>query len=266
MSDETVFAVTFHQLAPDLKRAGTEFADFDRTGVTLDQLHTLIERLTVLAPVVQYPAEPELRIVGPQGRFLVQARNGEILVSSWSTRVTVGKPSPRQIVAMIMGYEEAAADFLPGQVENTKSASLARRWKLLLLALAVAGSNGVTAWYLTRPLAPPPRELFPEYRLLAPEQAGRVLSEFVGGYETGTGEGDRELTISPDGSVRWIVWGTGRSISEETPLRAQAAESNGHLVLVTDNFGMIELKDPGTVVYFRDTYRRQKKSESKPTR
>ncbi len=265
MSDETVFAVTFHQLAPDLKRAGAEFSDFDRSGVTLDQLHGLIERLTVLAPIVQYPAEPELRIVGPQGRFLVQARNGEILVSSWSTRTAGAKLSPKQIVAMIMGLEEAGE--LPlGQVGNATTASLPRRWKLLILALAVAGSNGVTAWYLTRPPPPPPRELFPEHRLLAPEQAARVLTEFAGDFETGAGEGDRGLTISPDGSVRWIVRGAGRSITEETKLHARAAESGGLLVLVTDNFGMIEMKDPVTVVYFRDTYRRQKKPDSKPTR
>lgn len=266
MSDETLFAVTFRHLAPDLARAGPEFSDFERTGVTLDQLHGLIERLTALAPIVQYPAEPELRIVGPQGRFVVQARNGEIHVSSWSTRTGGAKLSPKQIIAMIMGLEEAGGDYPMGQVGHATAVGLSRRWKLLILVLAVAGSNGVTAWYLTRPPPPPPRELFPEHRLLAPEQAGRVLAEFAGDFETGAGEGDRGLTISPDGSVRWIVWGAGRSITEETNLRARAAESGGRLVLVTDNFGMIEMKDHVTIVYFRDTYRRQKKPESKPPR
>ncbi|MSU47551.1 MAG: hypothetical protein EXS37_00385 [Opitutus sp.] len=148
-----------------------------------------------------------------------------------------------------------------GQVRQGISGGVAwfsRRWKLALLAIAVVGSNGVTAWLLTRPPPPLPPELLPEYRLVTPEQAERVLAEFAGDFETGADAGDRGLTISPEGGLRSVVWGPDRTLAEETKLTARAAESRGRPVLVTNNYGMIEMKDPVTVVYFGDTYRRKK--------
>jgi hypothetical protein len=76
-------------------------------------------------------------------------------------------------------------------------------------------------------------------------------------YETGSNSGDRSLTITHDGRLKWVRFGAQRATAESYDLTAQAAESGGRAVLVASNSGMIELRDPITLVYFGDTYRRK---------
>src|SRR4051812_7939152 len=85
MSNATTLVVTVHHLAPDLKSAGPNFPDVEHKDVTPQRLRGWLELLTKLAPNVEYPAAPELRIVGPRGRFLVQVRAGQVRLTSWST-------------------------------------------------------------------------------------------------------------------------------------------------------------------------------------
>lgn len=258
MTAEAQFSVTLHHLAVDLRKAGPEFPDTPARMIAARELRELVEALTALASSTTYPAEPELRIVGPHGRFLVQARNGEMRVSSWSAQAGGANLSPEQILAMILGLEEAEA--LPARVGGAKGARRARgsaRWKLVVLAIAIVGSNGVTAWMLTRPPPRVPVALLPEYQLVAPERAQRVLADFAGEYDTGLGEGDRHLSLRADGHARWFVWGADRAVRDEVTLAIQAAESRGRPALLADGLALIEMKDPITLVYFGDTYRRK---------
>lgn len=258
MNAAAQFTVTLHHLAPDARRAGAEFADLNLANVAPEKLRTLLEALAALAPTTQFPAEPELRIVGPHGRFVVQVRNGQVRVTSWTTQEAGSGLTPNRILAMIMGTE--AADESDGPASGAMGAAvgqLSRRWKIAVLAIAVAGTNGVTAWLLTRPPAPPPPELLPEYRVVAPEQAARLLANFAGDFETGGNPGDRRLTIRRDGTLRWVRLGPNQTMEEDLNLTSQAAESRGRPVLVASNYGMIEMKDPITIVYFGDTYRRK---------
>ena len=258
MSHVTEFSVTMHRLAPDLKRAGLEFPDLALAHVSPDKLKALLDAFGALAPKTQYPAEPEMRIGGPHGRFLVQARNGQVRVTSWSSQQGGFDLTPNRILSMIMGMEEredVGAPVLRGA--SDAGGKLSRRWRIALLALAALGANAVTAWMLMRPPPTPPPELFPEYRLVDAEGAARVLADFVGEFETGVDAGDRRLMIARDGTLRWTKLGPSQTVAEESTLTAQPAESRGHPVLVASNYGMIEMKDPITVVYFGDTYRRK---------
>ena len=258
MTAPTQFSVTLHHLAADGRKAGPEFPDTPTRVVAARELRALIEALTALAPRTEYPAEPELRIVGPHGRFIVQARNGEMRVSSWSAQAGGANLTSEQILAMILGLEEAEA--LPARANGDREARPTRgssRWKLVVLAIAIVGSNVVTAWMLTRPLPRVPVALLPEYQLVAPERAQRVLTDFAGEYDTGFAEGDRHLALRADGHARWFVWGTDRAARDEVTLSIQAAESRGRPALLADGLALIEMKDPITLVYFGDTYRRK---------
>ncbi len=258
MTAPAQFTVALHHLAADLRRAGPEFPDTAPRPVGAGELRDLIEALTALAPRTEYPAEPELRIVGPHGRFLVQARNGGMRVSSWSAQAGGASLTPEQILAMILGLEEAES--LPpraGAPAPAGSGRISARVKLIVLVLAIAGSNIVTAWMLTRPPPRVPVALVPEHQPVAPERAQRVLAEFAGDYDTGFAEGDRHLTLRADGYARWFVWGPDRGVRDDVTLKLEAGESRGRPVLVADGLGVIEMKDPITIVYFGDTYRRK---------
>lgn len=258
MTAPAQFSVTLHHLAADLRKAGPEFPDTPARMIAARELRELIEALTVLAPRTEYPAEPELRIVGPHGRFLVQARNGEMRVSSWSAQAGGANLSSEQILAMILGLEEAEA--LPPRASDDGGARRGRgsaRWKLIVLVIAIVGSNGVTAWMLTRPPPRVPVALLPEYQVVAPERAQRVLADYAGEYDTGLAAGDRHLSLRADGHARWFVWGADRTVQDEVTLAIQAVESRGRPALLADGLALIEMKDPITLVYFGDTYRRK---------
>lgn len=257
MTAPAEFTVTLHQLAPDLSEAGQRFSDTAAGPMSAEALRERIEAFARLAPATQYPTQPELRIVGPTGRFLVQARNGEMRVSSWSAQAGGAGLSAEQIVAMVLGVETVVAAPPRGAAAWGGARRNSGRGKLAALVLGVVGVNGLTVWLLVQPPPPLPPEILPAYQVVAPERAQRVLDEFAGEFDTGMAEGDRHLSIRRDGGIRWFKWGASRQVEEETSLRASAAESRGRAVLVTENSGMIELKDPITIVFFGDTYRRK---------
>jgi hypothetical protein len=181
-----------------------------------------------------------------------------VKVISWSTQGVGTDMTPDRIFAMIVGMEEGEAIEPVPTGWLTGLTMLGRRTKIWLLAAVIIGSNAITAWMLTRGPARPPLQLLPAYRTIAPEQAQRVIAEFAGNYETGRAAGDRRLQIAPDGTLHWALLGNDLKPGAVETLTATAAESKGRPVLVASNFGMIELKDPITLVYFGDTYRRTK--------
>lgn len=248
------FTVTLRQLARDGSRAGTDCPDIERGDVSSDELRALLEALTELAPKVEFPVRPEVRIVSPHGRFLVQVRDGHVRFSSWSLRGADRELSPEQILAAINGLEtEADAPPAAGPSPLAHAMPSRRVWKIVLLAVMILGSNGVTAWMLTRPKP----ELLPPYRILSTEAGRRALTAVAGTYVTGKEDGDRGLTIAADGSVRWFTFGPGGGIAEEERLTVQGVETAGRTALLTNTRALIEIADPITVTFYRDVYHRK---------
>lgn len=253
MSSELRFQVTLRHLAPDVTKASYEFPESTLADVTSDQLRQLLVALANLAPKVEYPAVPELRITAADGQFLVQVKDRHVRFSSWSTRAGNADPSPGEIMATITGTEVAEGAGA-GAAELVSALRRPRRRGLAigLLAAAILASNGITAWMLTRP----PADMLPEYRLLDPDAAKRLLIDAAGTYETGAAQGDRRLRLERDGRVRWEKFGDNRTIEEGSDLTSQAAQSAGHPALLTSARALIEIKDSSTLVYYGDTYRR----------
>lgn len=248
------FNVTLHHLAGDAKRADASLPDTELMGITSKQLGALLAALAKLAPTVAYPTAPELRIAAAEGRFLVQVKEGRIRFTSWALRTGGSELTPAQILAAITGDDVVdAAEFSDGGSSGGGRKRRPRAAVIALLALVIVGSNAMTAWTLTRP-AP---DLLPPYRLLEPEPAQRLLAEVAGTYETGGAEGDRRLVIARDGAVQWAKFGAGRALEEETALTTQGAQSDGQPALLTSARALIEIKDPLTLVYYGDTYRRK---------
>jgi hypothetical protein len=249
------FTVALKHLAPDASKASADLPDAELSDVTTERLRRLIDGLAKLAPQVQYPATPELRITAPDGRFLVQVRDGKIKFTSWSLRTGGSELTPAQIFAAITGEE---LDDRPVRAAAEERKGLPRGAKVALLALVILGSNAVTAWFAMRPPARLPVELLPQYRLIDEDQGQRLLANMAGDYATGSAESDRVMTIKKDGAVRWWKIGENRSVVEEEtfvtkPVQVQPSGTSGLLA----NNAIIELKDPITVMFFGEAYRRK---------
>jgi hypothetical protein len=251
-----VFQVFLHHLTPDAQAASIAHGDRELPAVTPERLQTLLTALAAVAARDDRTAMPELRIIALQGRFLVQARDGRLLLHSWKTRPEGLALKPEHIFAVVTGAG-AEADFAAAEVlEPERRGSLPRPprpWlKLALLAALIVGINAVTVWLLLRP-AP---DLLPPYELLPAAATQQLLTDAAGDYETGAKEGDRGLRIAPDGSLRLVKFGPNHAVVEEVTLTAQGAQTGGQPVLITSDRTTVEIKDAATVVLYGDTYRR----------
>ncbi len=251
------FTLGLHHLSADATQAdatqaGANLPDLELPAVKPEQLRVMLEALAALAPQIQYAANPEIRIAAGDRRFLVQIKEGHIRFTSWSLRAGGSDLTPQQILAAITGSDEGPGGAAASAGAGGRS-GFPRGLKIALIAAAILGSNAITAWMLTRP----PADLMPEYRLLAEEPAKRLLAGVAGDYAMGADDGDYALRISPEGKVRWVTFGEKGVVMEETLLTAQAADSRGKPALVTSNRGLIEIRDPVTVAFYRDVYQRK---------
>ncbi len=253
MSGEPTFTVTLHHLAPGVTAAGATWPDTPLADVTNKKLRELIRALAALAPTNLGSAAPELRVVAPHGQFVVQVAAGRLRINSWTIKVGGADLSPDQIFALITGAE-AVADAV-GAEASDGSPKRSRGGLMALLAVVILGTNALTAWMLTRP--PPPPPLLPDYTLMTKEPAARFVAEIAGDYQTGAKEGARALKISKDGHVRWLHFGPGGKIAEDTEVAAQPVQSHGKPALLADERALIEVADAASLVFYNETYRRK---------
>ena len=253
MSDTPTFTVTLHHLAPGAKQAGAALPDIGLTDVTAKNLHALIRALAALAPTNLGTASPELRVVAPHGQFVVQVAEGRLRINSWTIRVGGSVLSPDQIFALITGTEAVAGaagvDLGSGVPKRSRGVILA------VLAVLILGTNGFTAWWLTRP--PPNSPFLPDYAPLAKEPAARLMADVAGDYQTGTNAGARALKISKDGNVHWLRFGPNVTIAEDTEVAVQPVQSHGKPALLADERALIEVADGASLVFYNETYRRK---------
>lgn len=253
MSDDPTFTVTLHHLAPGAKQVGVAWPDLELTEISAKKLRELIRALAALASSNFSPAMPELRVVAPHGQFVVQVAEGRLRINSWTIRVGGSALSPDQIFALITGTE-AVAEAVGMEIGGTRS-KRSRGAIIALLAALIIGSNGLTAWMLTRP--PPPPPLLPDFVPLAAEPAARFLAGLIGEFQTGSNDGDRILRVTKDGRVHWLRLGAKGAITEDVEVAVKPVQSRGQSALLADERTLIEAPDGGSLVFYGLTYRRK---------
>lgn len=249
---EALYSVAFRHLSSDAKKSGTELPDAQLHYLSLKQIRTLLESAATLAPNVIAPAEPELRITGDTGKFVIQLRAGNLNFVSWSSaKKTGGKLTPAQIVATIAGE---GSDDDERQSTPSGARGFLPSMNVGMMAVAIVAVNVFTIWFMLQP----PRKLTPKFTLLSPAPAERLLTEVAGVYETGGAPGDRRLEIKPDGGIQRIKFGPNRAPAQKQSYTVKAAEAAGKpaLVLVTKNQSLITINDSLSVILYGDTYKR----------
>lgn len=248
-----LFQVALRHLSADVKKAGATLPDAQLNHVSVKQIRALLDSAAALAPTVVYPTEPELRITGPNGKFVVQIKAGNLNFISWSAKTKVGGVvTPAQIIDAITGENQESEYSAAPVARESKGGGFRPTLNLAALVVAIIAVNSFTLWFVTRP----PRTLVPKFTLLAPEPAERLLSDVAGVYETGGGPGDRRLEIQRNGGVQRIKFGAQRSVALKQTYTVKAAEARGKPALLTDRKSLITIQDPQTLVLYGDTYQR----------
>jgi len=266
-SDSTLlFTVSLRHLSSDGKKAGADVPNAELYYISLKQLRTLLDAANALAPTVEYPAEPELRITGSTGKFVVRVKAGQLHLVSWSAQHKGGVVTPAQVIEAVGGDEKgddtsASSNKSRAPIKSSAKATAAKgasgsdwREKLTLVALGIAiiGVNCFTVWFVTRP----PRSLLGEYRLLPADEAQQVLQDIAGAYETGRGSGDRRIEISKDGNVNRVKFGSGGSVKETQNFTVKPAMAGGNKALVTSRKTLMTIKDATQLTLYGDTYKK----------
>jgi hypothetical protein len=253
---DLLFTVALRHLSADGKRAGTDLPPIELNHISAKQLRSLLQGLEAQAPRIVYPTEPEVRITGATGKFVVQVKANELHLVSWSSAHKGGVVTTSQIMDAVTGADASEAAAPVASAKARKSAASGKeKLTLIGLGLAILAVNAFTIWFLTRP----PRTLLGNYRLIPTERAKRVLENAVGAYETGKGPGDRRLEIGADAEVKRIKYGNGGTVKDFQTFNVQPVEADGKLALLTSpRKTIIQLKDNISVVLYGDTYTRVK--------
>lgn len=249
---EPLFTVQMSHLASDGRKAAADLPPVRLFYLKANQIHAILSSLEGIAATVTPPTQPEVRITGPKGEFVVHVRDGKLHLVSWSSKRSGGAVTAAQVVENLTTREETEARGPVPRSATTARSPLREKLTLFALGAAIVAVNCFTVWILTKP----PRTFLGDYRPLPKESADRLLSEVAGAYETGKRPGDRRLEIRSDASVQRVRFGPGGAVKDQQIFTVQPAESDGKRVLVTSRKSMITVKDSLSVVLYGDTYNR----------
>lgn len=250
---EPLYVVTLKHLARDGATAAANLPEVQLNYIPGKQLKALLEAVEALAPSITFPVEPELRIAGPAGRFVVNLKAGELQLVSWSAANSGGHYNAGEIFAIIAGT--ATAESLRESAAGSGGffgSLLEGKGSMILMALVIVALNGFTVWTLAKPK----KTLVPKFEVLASEPAQRLLGEIAGVYVTGTVPGSRRIEIQTNGTVSRYKLGAGQTLISPQTFTVTPAKVSGQPALITSKKTVISVRDPLSLVMFGDTYLR----------
>lgn len=253
------FHLTLHHLSPDAKAASASQPDHDLPHATIEHLRELLVALSATAAKLTAvtAAAPEIRIRAGKDTLTVRVSDGQLRFVSWETKAGGVGLNVDQIIARVnfSAPRTEPTPLRPARVYQPKEApeKLPRWLKVTGLIVAIIAINCTTVWMLIKP----PPDLLAEFELLPTSASGDLLAMVAGEYETGTREGDRRITIKPDGALQLSKYGQKRAVIEGNTKTVRGALTSGQPALLTDDPYLLQIKDPNTVVLYGDTYKRK---------
>lgn len=253
------FHITLHHLSPDAKVAAASQPDHDLPRVTVEHLRELLVALAATAahmPALS-EASPEIRLRAGKDTLEVRVREGQLRFVSWETKAGGVGLNVDQIIARVCfsAPRTEAAPIRPARMHApaAEPEKIPRWLKVSSLIIAIIAINCTSVWMLLRP----PPDLLSEFELLPAAASQELLAMVAGDYETGSLEGDRRLTIQPDGALQLSKYGQKKKVVEELAKTARGALTSGQPALLTNDPYLLKIKDPNTVVLYGDTYKRK---------
>lgn len=254
------FHIVLHHLSADARVASAAQPDHDLPKVTLERLRELLVALAATAATLPKvsAAAPEIRIRSGKDTLQVRVSDGQLRFVSWETKAGGVGLNVDQIIARVSLSAPRAepAPLRPVRIHTPSAGAPEKipRWlKVSLLVAAIVAINGTSVWMLLKP----PPDLLSEFELLPAGASHELLAMYAGDYATGAREGDRLLTIQPDGAIQLSKYGQQRNVVQEGVKTVRGALTSGKPALLTNDPYLLEIKDPNTVVLYGDTYKRK---------
>jgi hypothetical protein len=261
------YNVTLINLTADARSVSDGGDKIDCRGMSDAELRALLANFTAIDSVENATGDPEIRVQVKGQSCVIQAGHKKLILYDALNRATPGHPATvEEVMAELDGTASAArampqlARALAGDaLRGTKPvlpppspppSRLPRRLGLAAAVLVLAGA--LVYLRITSPTDDRPVEFKP----LRPAEARATLAALAGVYLVKPEPGQHGIVLAETGAVRLF-----ELRAAEPPRQVLAAGDVGRvgarLAIATDQpGGSITVRDPETLVYGNETYRR----------
>lgn len=249
-----MFTVTTVNLSSDTAAADSSLGPCELGGITPDTFRALLDRLRRIDSAHYNDAGPHLLVTTASGRFMIRTGQGNLFLSNARDPTEPSRQlSPEEIVTQLVPLITPAPSSIPPAPGKSKAAPhYAIAFALLIAGLALNGYTLYSVFYIESVHEIPSVVVLTDATEVATK--GR---EAIGRYATGRQPGDRVITVTPEGKIRFFELGT----KDDFSLNADSFRLGRHgkrFCLLTAESGVVDFVNPDTLVYYRDTYRRTK--------
>lgn len=261
-----MYNVTLVNLAADARSAAVTLVPIEKSALSLEDLRALLQNFCDLDPVQNVVADPEIRVQGRTGRYLIRTGQKKLFLYD-----VLNRENPAQVLTLPELMAEldgsaAAARAIPLEVPAqmpggdtligtaTAPAAATANWKLLGGMIAAAAILLSAIVYLRLPAegagALPPLEPIPPAELAATRLA------LAGVYMTGSQPGQHGMVIRDNGDLKIFELNAQAppSVILDT---CEPGRRGPKLYLATNQpGGPIEVTDHDALVYCDEIYKR----------
>lgn len=251
-----MFTVTTVNLSSATGTADSSLGPSELGVLTPDEFLALLHRLRQIDSAQNNDADPHLLVTAASGRFIIRTGQGKLfLYNARDTTEPYSQLSPEKIVTQLDPQRTHTpftftASTAPAQPKATPRYAIA--FAILITGLALNGYTIYSVFY-----AQSVHEIPPVVVLTDAAELATLHREAIGSYATGNQPGDRVITVTPEGKIRFFELGTKDGLSINTD-SFRLGRHDKRFCLLTSESGVVDFVNPDTLLYYRDTYRRSK--------
>lgn len=248
-----MFTVTTVNLTADTTGAASALGAAELGTLSTEEFTALLGRFQQLDSRQNHDAAPHLLVTAAAGRFRIRTDRGKLfLCHDRDTTDASSELAPAEIAAQL---DRPRTPPLPADPAASVTAPKPAPRYALACAMLVAGLglNGYTVRSVcyTESVNVPPAVVL----LTDPAESAARHREAVGSYATGSLPGDRVITVAADGKIRFFELGGKDGITHHTDT-FKVGRHQKRFCLLTADSDVVDIVNPDTLLYFRDTYRR----------
>ena len=251
-----MFTVTTVNLSADPSAADCRVGPSELGVLTPDEFRSLLDRLSGIESAQPDGADPHLVVTSAAGRFIIRTGQGKLFLYNARNTTEPSSPlSPEELVTQLDPQITQAPFAFPPATPTKKPKGASHYAIVFSLVFAGLALNGYTLYsvFNIESVAQPPAVVV----LTDLNERTTRGRDAIGSYATGSRPGDRVITVTPDGKIRFSARGSPDAISINTDT-FRLGRHDKRLCLLTAESGVVDFVNPDTLLYYGDTYRRSK--------
>lgn len=254
-----MFTVTTVNLTSDTSGADAALGPSDLGVLSAEEFNALLGRFSQIDARQNHDADPHLLVSASAGRFIIRTGQGKLFVyNARDTTEPYSELTAEEIVTQLdrplttppFAFTEAAA--APTTAEPKPAPHYGIAFAILFAGLALNGYTLYSVFYTVSVNDRPAVVLLTDAKEI--DLRGH---EMVGVFATGSQPGDRMITITADGKIKFFQLGGKDGFTNNTD-SFKLGHHDKRLCLLTLDSGVVDTAGPDTLIYYRDTYRRTK--------